>query len=97
MPSRMSITQPSPQQPSSVVTHNQSFNTSSNSIVVSVPLTATSLPNSVQSTVTSAPTLYQQLQQSLITTAVNLETRKSAMPSVENYSAAEALLINRSR
>ncbi|XP_015430459.1 PREDICTED: protein AF-10-like isoform X2 [Dufourea novaeangliae] len=66
------------QSQSSVVT--QSPTTTSNSIVVSVPLTATSLPSTVQSVVTSAPTLYQQLQQSIITTAAATEPRSSAMP-----------------
>ncbi|XP_012135688.1 coiled coil domain containing protein Alhambra isoform X4 [Megachile rotundata] len=59
----------------------QSPTTTSNSIVVSVPLTATSLSNTVQSVVTSAPTLYQQLQQSIITTAASMEARANAAAS----------------
>ncbi|KOC61686.1 Protein AF-10 [Habropoda laboriosa] len=78
----MAVTQPQ----SSLVT--QSPTTTSNSIVVSVPLTATSLPNTVQSVVTSAPTLYQQLQQSIITTAATTEPRTSAMS--ERFVAEEA-------
>ena len=71
----------------SVVT--QSLNTTLNSIVVSVPLTATSLPNFVQSTIISAPTLYQQLQQSMVTTAVSLETRTSVMSNADQSSVEE--------
>ncbi|XP_076236511.1 coiled coil domain containing protein Alhambra isoform X2 [Calliopsis andreniformis] len=76
------------QSQSSVVT--QSPTTTSNSIVVSVPLTATSLPSTVQSVVTSAPTLYQQLQQSIITTAATAEPRTSAMSSSERFATEEA-------
>ncbi|CAL7942147.1 unnamed protein product [Xylocopa violacea] len=76
------------QSQSSVVT--QSPITTSNSIVVSVPLTATSLSNTVQSVVTSAPTLYQQLQQSIITTAAMTEPRTSAMPNSERFATEEA-------
>ncbi|XP_011153105.1 protein AF-10 isoform X2 [Harpegnathos saltator] len=79
---------------SSVLT--QSPTTSSNSIVVSVPLTATSLPNTVQSVVTSAPTLYQQLQQSIITTAANTEPRSSAMACTERF-PMEEMPVKRSR
>ncbi|XP_076684726.1 coiled coil domain containing protein Alhambra isoform X2 [Andrena cerasifolii] len=79
----MAVTQPQ----SSLVT--QSPTTTSNSIVVSVPLTATSLPGAVQSVVTSAPTLYQQLQQSIITTAATAEPRTSAMPSSERFETEE--------
>lgn len=85
IPISMSITQLQ----TSVLT--QSFSTTSNSIVVSVPLTATSLPNAAESTVTSSPTLYQQLQQSLVTTAVSLETRTSVIPNVDQYAEEEAL------
>lgn len=74
------------QSQSSVVT--QSPTTTSNSIVVSVPLTATSLSNTVQSVVTSAPTLYQQLQQSIITTAATTEPR--AMSNSERFMSEEA-------
>ncbi|XP_076481688.1 coiled coil domain containing protein Alhambra isoform X6 [Bombus vancouverensis nearcticus] len=76
------------QSQSSVVT--QSPTTTSNSIVVSVPLTATSLSNTVQSVVTSAPTLYQQLQQSIITTAATTEPRASAMSNSERFMSEEA-------
>ncbi|XP_043602820.1 protein AF-10-like isoform X2 [Bombus pyrosoma] len=76
------------QSQSSVVT--QSPTTTSNSIVVSVPLTATSLSNTVQSVVTSAPTLYQQLQQSIITTAATTEPRTSAMSNSERFISEEA-------
>ncbi|XP_076624139.1 coiled coil domain containing protein Alhambra isoform X6 [Colletes latitarsis] len=76
------------QSQSSIVT--QSPTTTSNSIVVSVPLTATSLPNTVQSVVTSAPTLYQQLQQSIITTAATAELRSSAMLNSERFTPEEA-------
>lgn len=76
-----------PSQPS-VVT--QSPTTTSNSIVVSVPLTATALPNTVQSVVTSAPTLYQQLQQSIISTAVTTEPRTSAVSGSERFATEEA-------
>nr|XP_033327511.1 protein AF-10-like isoform X3 [Megalopta genalis] len=76
------------QSQSSIVTHSPT--TTSNSIVVSVPLTATSLPNTVQSVVTSAPTLYQQLQQSIITTAAAMEPRTSAMPNSDRFSTEEA-------
>ncbi|XP_078041762.1 coiled coil domain containing protein Alhambra isoform X3 [Augochlora pura] len=76
------------QSQSSIVTHSPT--TTSNSIVVSVPLTATSLPNTVQSVVTSAPTLYQQLQQSIITTAAAMEPRTSAIPDSERFSTEEA-------
>ncbi|XP_011869731.1 PREDICTED: protein AF-10 isoform X2 [Vollenhovia emeryi] len=86
----MSVTQSQP----SVVT--QSPTTTSNSIVVSVPLIATSLASAVQSVVTSAPTMYQQVQQSIITTAANTEPRSSAMPSIERF-AAEDAPIKRSR
>ncbi|XP_003403213.1 protein AF-10 isoform X2 [Bombus terrestris] len=82
------------QSQSSVVT--QSPTTTSNSIVVSVPLTATSLSNTVQSVVTSAPTLYQQLQQSIITTAATTEPRTSAMSNSERFISEEAP-IKRSR
>ncbi|EFN73311.1 Protein AF-10 [Camponotus floridanus] len=75
------------QSQSSVVT--QSPTTTSNSIVVSVPLIATSLANTVQSVVTSAPTIYQQLQQSIITTAANTELRSSAMVTTERFAAEE--------
>ncbi|XP_032667165.1 protein AF-10-like isoform X2 [Odontomachus brunneus] len=71
----------------------QSPTTSSNSIVVSVPLTATSL-STVQSMVTSAPTLYQQLQQSIITTAANTEPRSSA--TAERF-PTEEMPVKRSR
>ncbi|KAM0729248.1 Protein AF-10 [Formica fusca] len=81
----MTVTQ---SQSSSIVT--QSPTTTSNSIVVSVPLTATSLANTVQSVVTSAPTIYQQLQQSIITTAANAELRSSAMVTTERFTAEEA-------
>lgn len=74
----------------------QSPTTSSNSIVVSVPLTATSLPNTVQSVVTSAPTLYQQLPQNIITTAANTEPRSSAMACTERFSTEE-VPVKRSR
>ncbi|XP_031830338.1 coiled coil domain containing protein Alhambra isoform X7 [Nomia melanderi] len=76
------------QSQSSIVT--QSPTTTSNSIVVSVPLTATSLPSTVQSVVTSAPTLYQQLQQSIITTAAATEPRTSAVPNSERFNTEEA-------
>ncbi|XP_053981923.1 protein AF-10-like isoform X3 [Hylaeus volcanicus] len=76
------------QSQSSVVT--QSPTTTSNSIVVSVPLTATSLSNTVQSVVTSAPTLYQQLQQSIITTAATTELRANAMSNSEKFAPEEA-------
>ncbi|XP_050597443.1 protein AF-10-like isoform X2 [Bombus affinis] len=82
------------QSQSSVVT--QSPTTTSNSIVVSVPLTATSLSNTVQSVVTSAPTLYQQLQQSIITTAATTEPRTSAMSNSERF-ISEEVPIKRSR
>ncbi|KMQ92996.1 protein af-10, partial [Lasius niger] len=84
----MTVTQS--QSSSSVVT--QSPTTTSNSIVVSVPLTATSLANTVQSqsVVTSAPTIYQQLQQSIITTAANTELRSSAMVTAERFAVEEA-------
>lgn len=75
------------QSQSSVVT--QSPTTTSNSIVVSVPLTATSLPSAVQSVVTSAPTMYQ-VQQSIITTAASSEPRSSAMASTERLAVEEA-------
>ncbi|XP_070157143.1 protein AF-10 [Polyergus mexicanus] len=81
----MTVTQ---SQSSSIVT--QSPTTTSNSIVVSVPLTATSLANTVQSVVTSAPTIYQQLQQSIITTAANAELRSSAMVTTERFAVEEA-------
>ncbi|XP_029050847.1 protein AF-10 isoform X2 [Osmia bicornis bicornis] len=68
----------------------QSPTTTSNSIVVSVPLTATSLSNTVQSVVTSAPTLYQQLQQSIITTAANMEARANAVSNSERFVNEEA-------
>ncbi|XP_012265590.2 protein AF-10 isoform X2 [Athalia rosae] len=68
----------------------QSPTTTSNSIVVSVPLTATSLPCSVQSVVTSAPTLYQQLQQSVVTTAATNDSKQSPVP-------AESMPAKRSR
>ncbi|XP_076653084.1 coiled coil domain containing protein Alhambra isoform X5 [Halictus rubicundus] len=76
------------QSQSSIVTHSPT--TTSNSIVVSVPLTATSLPGTVQSVVTSAPTLYQQLQQSIITTAAAMEPRTSAMPNSERFNTEDA-------
>ncbi|XP_076300499.1 coiled coil domain containing protein Alhambra isoform X4 [Lasioglossum baleicum] len=76
------------QSQSSIVTHSPT--TTSNSIVVSVPLTATSLPSTVQSVVTSAPTLYQQLQQSIITTAAAIEPRTSAVPNSERFNTEEA-------
>ncbi|XP_043796734.1 protein AF-10 isoform X2 [Apis laboriosa] len=75
------------QSQSSIVT--QSPTTTSNSIVVSVPLTATSLSSTVQSVVTSAPTLYQQLQQSIITTAAATEARTSAMSNSERFITEE--------
>lgn len=78
---------------SSILT--QSPTTSSNSIVVSVPLTATSLPSTVQSVVTSAPTLYQ-LQQNIITTAANTEPRSSAMACTERF-LTEDVPVKRSR
>lgn len=68
----------------------QSLSASSNSIVVSVPLAATSLPNTVQSTITSASTLYQQLQQSMITSAVNVDGKTSLIPTTDLYSVEEA-------
>ncbi|XP_046742655.1 protein AF-10-like isoform X1 [Diprion similis] len=68
------ITQAQPSVPA------QSPTTTSNSIVVSVPLTATSLPSSVQSVVTSAPTLYQQIQQSVVTTAATNDSKRSPIP-----------------
>nr|XP_050850858.1 protein AF-10 [Vespula vulgaris] len=80
----MSVTQ------SQSSTSIQSPTTTSNSIVVSVPLTATSLSGTAQSVVTSAPTLYQQLQQSIITTAANTEPRSSIMPSTERFTLEEA-------
>ncbi|KAL6261031.1 hypothetical protein P5V15_008557 [Pogonomyrmex californicus] len=80
----MSVTQSQP----TVVT--QSPTTTSNSIVVSVPLTATSLANTVQSVVTSAPTMYQQVQQSIITTVASTEPRTSAIPNTERFVAEEA-------
>ncbi|XP_031772623.1 protein AF-10-like isoform X3 [Apis florea] len=75
------------QSQSSIVT--QSPTTTSNSIVVSVPLTATSLSSTVQSVVTSAPTLYQQLQQSIITTAAATEARTNAMSNSERFITEE--------
>ncbi|KAH0953377.1 hypothetical protein HN011_004746 [Eciton burchellii] len=81
------------QSQSSIVT--QSPTTTSNSIVVSVPLTATSLPSTVQSVVTSAPTLYQ-VQQSIITTAASNEPRSSAIPNNERF-AVEETSLKRSR
>lgn len=75
------------QSQSSIVT--QSPTTTSNSIVVSVPLTATSLSSTVQSVVTSAPTLYQQLQQSIITTAAATEARTSVMSNSERFITEE--------
>ncbi|XP_015188940.1 PREDICTED: protein AF-10-like isoform X2 [Polistes dominula] len=80
----MSVTQ------SQSSTSIQSPTTTSNSIVVSVPLTAASLSGTAQSVVTSAPTLYQQLQQSIITTAANTEPRSSIMPSTERFNLEEA-------
>ncbi|XP_043491827.1 protein AF-10-like isoform X1 [Polistes fuscatus] len=80
----MSVTQ------SQSSTSIQSPTTTSNSIVVSVPLTAASLSGTAQSVVTSAPTLYQQLQQSIITTAANTEPRSSIMPSTERFTLEEA-------
>ncbi|XP_070520252.1 protein AF-10 isoform X1 [Cardiocondyla obscurior] len=82
------------QSQSTVVT--QSPTTTSNSIVVSVPLIATSLANAVQSVVTSAPTMYQQLQQSIITTAASTEPRSSAIPTAERF-ATDSAPIKRSR
>ncbi|XP_077280699.1 coiled coil domain containing protein Alhambra isoform X1 [Temnothorax americanus] len=79
---------------SSAVT--QSPTTTSNSIVVSVPLIATSLASAVQSVVTTSLTMYQQLQQSIITTAANTELRLSAISSAERF-AAEDAPIKRSR
>ncbi|XP_034944970.1 protein AF-10 isoform X2 [Chelonus insularis] len=61
----------------------QSLTTTSTSIVVSVPLTATS--NFVQSVVTSAPTLYQQLQQSMTTAAVISDNRSSSVSNSESF------------
>ncbi|XP_011687114.1 PREDICTED: protein AF-10-like isoform X2 [Wasmannia auropunctata] len=78
---------------SSVVT--QSPTTTSNSIVVSVPLIATSLAGAV----TSETTIYQQVQQvqqNIITTAANTEPRSSTMPSTERF-IAESAPIKRSR
>ncbi|XP_017877281.1 protein AF-10-like isoform X2 [Ceratina calcarata] len=75
----------------------QSPTTTSNSIVVSVPLTATSLPNTSQSVVTSAPTLYQQLQQSIITTAATTQPRSSITPTSERFTTAEEAPAKRSR
>lgn len=80
----MSVTQ------SQSSTSVQSPTTTSNSIVVSVPLTATTLSGTAQSVVTSAPTLYQQLQQSIITTAANTEPRSSIMPITERFPLEEA-------
>lgn len=79
----MSVTQSH----SSIV--NQSPITTSNSIVVSVPLTATSLHNTVPSVVTSAPTLYQQLQQSINTNTAAIETKPIALSNVESFSIDE--------
>ncbi|KAK2585361.1 hypothetical protein KPH14_010039 [Odynerus spinipes] len=79
----MSVTQ------SQSSTSVQSPTTTSNSIVVSVPLTAASLSGTAQSVVTSAPTLYQQLQQSIITTAANTELRSSVMPGAERFTMEE--------
>ncbi|XP_012288571.1 protein AF-10 isoform X2 [Orussus abietinus] len=75
----MSVAQSQP----SVVT--QSPTTTSNSIVVSVPLIATSLPSSVQSVVTSAPTLYQQLQQSMVATAATMDAGPNTGSTDENF------------
>ncbi|XP_018302574.1 protein AF-10 isoform X3 [Mycetomoellerius zeteki] len=88
MPVIMAVTQSQ----SSIVT--QSPTTTSNSIVVSVPLIATSLASAVQSVVTSAPTMYQQVQQSIITTAAN-EPRSSTMPNIERFT--ENIPIKRAR
>lgn len=63
----------------------QAHTTTATSIVVSVPLAATSLPNFVQSVVTSAPTLYQQLQQSMSTTAVINESLSDSFIYSEEY------------
>ncbi|XP_071638753.1 uncharacterized protein Alh isoform X2 [Temnothorax longispinosus] len=82
------------QSQSSAVT--QSPTTTSNSIVVSVPLIATSLASAVQSVVTTSLTMYQQLQQSIITTAANTELRLSAIANAERF-AAEDAPIKRSR
>ncbi|XP_071574877.1 uncharacterized protein Alh isoform X2 [Temnothorax nylanderi] len=76
------------QSQSSAVT--QSPTTTSNSIVVSVPLIATSLASAVQSVVTTSLTMYQQLQQSIITTAANTELRLSAISSAEKFAAEDA-------
>ncbi|EZA59575.1 Protein AF-10 [Ooceraea biroi] len=81
------------QSQSSIVT--QSPTTTSNSIVVSVPLTATSLPSTVQSVVTSAPMLYQ-VQQSIITTAASSEPRSSAIANEQRF-AMEETTAKRSR
>ncbi|XP_024943772.1 protein AF-10 isoform X10 [Cephus cinctus] len=75
----------------------QSPTTISNSIVVSVPLTATSLPSSVQSVVTNAPTLYQQLQESMITTAVSKDTRTNVMPNAAERFLSEDQPMKRCR
>ncbi|XP_014486201.1 PREDICTED: protein AF-10-like [Dinoponera quadriceps] len=88
----MAVTQTQP----SVLTQQSPTTSSSNSIVVSVPLTATALPNTVQSVVTSAPTLYQQLQPSISTTAANPEPRSSAMACTERF-PAEEVPVKRSR
>ncbi|KYN05675.1 PREDICTED: uncharacterized protein F54F2.2-like [Cyphomyrmex costatus] len=90
MPVIMAVTQSQ----SSIVT--QSPTTTSNSIVVSVPLISTSLASAVQSVVTSAPTMYQQIQQSIITTAANTEPRSSTMPNIERFTS-ENMPIKRAR
>ncbi|KAK0176699.1 hypothetical protein PV328_000812 [Microctonus aethiopoides] len=86
----MSITQ------SQSTTVTQSPTTTTTSIVVSVPLTATSLPSSVQSVVTSAPTIYQQLQQSMSTTVSSNESRPSSVNNNERF-VAEDVPSKRSR
>ncbi|XP_043273834.1 protein AF-10 isoform X2 [Venturia canescens] len=77
-------------QSQNAVAHQSSpTTTTSNSIVVSVPLTAASLPSSIQSVVTSAPTLYQQLQQSMITTAATSQPRTSTITNHERFPAED--------
>ncbi|XP_063988954.1 protein AF-10 isoform X2 [Diachasmimorpha longicaudata] len=75
----------------------QSPTTTANSIVVSVPLTATSLTSSIQSIVTSPPTLYQQLQQSMITTAAMAQPTHSTVSTGSEKVSSEDLPAKRSR
>lgn len=57
----------------------QSLTMTSNSIVVSVPLTATSILNTMQSVVTSAPALHQQMQPNMVSN-VNSDSKLSSLP-----------------